>query len=418
LIFTSSTGDTLVAGGTAGTVAVKLEQRATVRNTGASMVAGATTTAAVTGTVLVPGKPTASQAASDTYVVAGLDSKVTGTTSFAPNRIPAGTSSIVTITGQNTSNGPLATLTISEPSDNTMFSNDVTFDGFRIGGSAMPSGATSGTITWFVDSGTAPAPSFFTTIAGLPSGIPSLDPGQRITGFAAEFAGSIATGAIARLAYRLAVSGDYAGLTGFARITDEPRIDGVNDAGAATPALPTATLVVLDPVVDLTLDKTIAPTVPVPALGRQLVQLTATTASDSGYVSPRNITIIDVRGTDPLDYWNAFDAQAINATPVSLGSTLRVSYTTDGTTWTVLAYVDATSSAKTYRGALPSPATIVGLKFEFENLSGYAQGTVVRPSINFIARATLRDTTNPTATLASNVTGIHPRKLRRNPRVR
>ncbi len=403
IIFTSSTGSTLTAGGTAGSVAVNLAQRGTLRTAGTSLVSGATTTATVTGTVLVPGQPTASAAASDTYVVGGLDSKVTGTTSFAPNRIPAGTGSVVTITGQNTSNGPLSTLTISEPSTGTMFSDKVTFDGFRTAGSAMPSGATGGTVTWFVNSGTVPAPSTFTTIGGLPA-TPTVDPGQRITGFAVEFAGAIATGATARLAYRLAVSGDFVGGAGTATITDRPQIDGVNDAGAATPAHPTATLQVLDPSVAVTLDKTVAPSVPVPALGRELVQLTATTVSDSGYVSPRSITIVDVLGADPLDYWNAFDAVAINATPVSLGSTLRVSYTTDGTTWVEQAFVDATSSAQTYRADLPSPATIVGLKFEFENATGYAQGTVVRPTISFVARATLRGTATPTATVGSDVT--------------
>jgi uncharacterized repeat protein (TIGR01451 family) len=403
VIFTASTGTSLAANGTAGSIAVNLAQRGSLRTAGTSLVTGMTATAHVTGTVVVPGQTPQSSTASDTYVVGGLNSQVSATTSFTPTRIPAGTGSIVTITGTNTSNGPLSSLTIAEPSTGTMFTDLITFDGFRSSGWGWPAGATAGQVTWFVNTGTVPSPSSFTSGSGLPA-TPALDPGQRITGFAVEFTGSIASGQIARVPFRLAVAGEVVPPGNpIVVITDAPRIDGVNDAGAATPATPTATLEVLDPSVQVTLDKTVTPTVEIPAGGRQLVQLTTTTSSDSGYVSPSSITVVDVATADPLDYWRAFDAVEISSTPVSLGSTLRISATTDGTTWTQIAFIDATAAATTYRGAIPNSTTTVGLKFEFENPDGFAQGTVVRPSIIFVAQPTLRDTTTPTSSVGAPV---------------
>jgi len=400
-IFTSTAGSELTAGGAEGSVAVKLAQRATFRTGGASLVTGTTAVANVTGTVMVPGQPAKDAVTSDSYVIDSLDSKVTGSTVFAPARIPAGTESLVTVTGQNASKGTLDTLTITEPVTGLLADTRLTFDGFRPAGSAWPSGATSATVTWAVDGGTAPAPQTFTS--GVPS-TPALSGGQRIIGFSIEYSGDIAVSAVAKAAFAVDVDGQAAGAGTSVILTDAPSIGGTNDAGPAAPATPTAALEVLAPAVAVTLDKTITPvSAAVPAGGRSLVQLTARTSSDTGYVAPDTITVVDEWTGTATDYWAGFDAVAISSTAVSVGSTLVVSYKTTGG-WVELDTVDATASAQTYRRALPSPASITGLKFVFTKPGGYALGSVVRPTISFQARAEVRGTSDPTAADGTPVT--------------
>jgi uncharacterized repeat protein (TIGR01451 family) len=399
VIFTSTSGSELTAGGSAGSLALSLKQRATLRTGGASLVTGTTAVATVTGTVLVPGQAAKSTTANDSYVIDSLDSKVTGLTVFAPTRIPAGTESVVTVTGQNASKGTLATLTITEPATGLLSDTRLVFDGFRDGGSSWPAGATSATITWTVNGGAVPAPETFTS--GVPS-LPVLAGGQRITGFSIEYSGDIAVNALAKAAFAVDIDGDATGAASSITLTDGPSIGGTNDAGTATPATPSAVLVVLAPAVALTLDKTVAPSAAVPAGGRSTVQLTAATSSDTGYVAPDSITLTDEWGGTTSEYWAAFDAVAISSTPVSVGSTLVVSYRTTGG-WVVLDTVDATASAQTYRAALPTPTAITGLKFVFSKPGGYAQGSTVRPTISFQARAQLRGATDPTATFPTPV---------------
>ncbi|MCU1409578.1 MAG: hypothetical protein JWR04_285 [Rhodoglobus sp.] len=398
--FTSSSGSELTANGLEGSVVVQLAQRATIRTSGASLVTGTTAVASVTGTVLVPGQPAKDAVTSDSYVIDSLDSKVTGATVFAPARIPAGTESLVSVTGQNASKGTLDTLTITEPSTGLLADSRLAFDGFRSAGSAWPSGASSATVTWVVDGGTTPSAQVYTS--GVPS-TPALVGGQRIIGFSIEYSGDIAVNALARAAFAVDVDGQAAGAGSSVFLTDAPSIGGTNDAGSAAPATPTAALEVLAPAVAITLDKVITPSAAVPAGGRSLVQLTARASSDTGYVAPDAITVIDEWTGSTADYWAGFDAVAISSTAVSVGSTLVVSYKTTGG-WVVLDSVDATASAQTYRRALPTPTAITGLKFVFTKPGGYALGSVVRPTISFQARSEVRGTTDPTAAIGTPVT--------------
>ncbi|WP_395638872.1 DUF5979 domain-containing protein [Pseudolysinimonas sp.] len=399
----SDAGAQLTANGSAGSIVLNLAQRAATRTSSTSLITGTTVTANVRGTVSVPGHPTALANASDTYVIGGLTSVVSGTTVFSTARIPAGGWTISTVTGRNASNGNLASLTVSQPVG-AFLTEDVTFGGFRTAGAAWPAGATEATVTWFTTGGTDPDPVELAVGAGYPA-TPTLAPGQRITGFAIEFRGTIPVGATAAVPFRVDVAADaVAAVPGSDTFTQTARVEGLNDAGAATPVNPAATLTVLYPQVDVTLAKTVSPTAAVPAGGRSIVQLDARTSSDSGYVGPTEIVITDVRGVDALDYWGAFNAVAIAPTQVPAGATLLIEGTTDGSTWTEIDEVTATTTALMYQGAIPGGASLVGLRFTFTNTDGFAQGTRVRPNIAFTARSEVRGTTDPTSALDAPVT--------------
>jgi uncharacterized repeat protein (TIGR01451 family)/fimbrial isopeptide formation D2 family protein len=400
----SVSGAQLTANGTAGSVVLNLAQRAATRTTATSLVTGVVVTANVRGTVSVPGHGTSLANAAATYTIGGLTSAVSGTTVFSTARIPAGGWTISTITGRNASNGTLASLTVAQPVG-AFLTDDVTFGGFRTVGAAWPDGATAATVTWFTTGGAGdPAPVELTVGAGFPA-TPTLASGQRITGFAIEFRGAIPVGAAAAVPFRVDVAADAVPASpGLGTFTQTGRIDGSNDAGAATPATPAATLTVLSPQVDVGLVKTISPTAAVPAGGRSIVQLQAQTSSDSGYVAPTEIVVTDVRGADPRDYWNGFDAVAVAPTQVPVGSTLLVEGTTDGATWVEIDEVTATSTALMYQRALAGGGSLVGLRFTFTNADGFAQGTRVRPNVAFTARSEVRGTTDPTSTLVEPVT--------------
>lgn len=399
ITFRSSLGAQLVAGGTQGTIVVNLTQRGTVRDGGASLVAGATVTAALSGTVAVPGHGTSTATGSATYTVAGLDSIVYGTLSFTSSRVAAGTSTAAVITGRNDSNGPLQSFTITQPEG--FLSEHLTFAGFRSSGSAWPTGATQAVITWFAvddDGDPAPAPVTLST-PGSAFPNPALAAGQRITGFSIEFTGSIPTSATAGAAFDIEVAEDAVAVSpGSADFVNTARIDGSNDAGAATPRTPSATLTVLYPQVGVSLTKTITPSAAVPAGARSVVQLRGTTSSDSGYVSPSEIVLTDMLVGGGTDYWSAFDAVAIAPTQVPAGSTLEVYSTADGTTWDLVDSVTASGAAQYFQVALADPTTIIGIRFVFTDADGgFSQGTTLQGNIAFVARALLRGTSDPTA---------------------
>ncbi|HWM35459.1 MAG TPA: DUF5979 domain-containing protein [Pseudolysinimonas sp.] len=405
ITFTSSTGSTLTSNGAAGSVVVQLGQRATTRTAGTSLISGATVTANVTGTVTVPTQPAKSVTTSATYGIGALTSSVSATTTFTGTRVAAGTSSRATLTGRNTSNGPLASMTITQPTSSALLGSKVTFGGFSATGAAWPTGATSATVTWFVDSGAAPAPVVISSTDPLPA-TPTLVGGQGITGFSVQYAGSIAANATAAVPFTVALAADAVPASpGSGTFTNTIRVDGVNDAGTATPATASATLTVLYPQIGISMTKSVTPSAsaPAPAGGRSIVQLRATTSSDSGFVTPTTVTISDGVTGGPADYWSAFNLVGVAPTQVLAGSTLLVQYTLDGTTWTDLGGVTAGASATTYQGVFPTAEApnIVGVRFVHTKASGFAQSSTLVGNLAFQSRATLRGTATPTATSGS-----------------
>jgi uncharacterized repeat protein (TIGR01451 family)/fimbrial isopeptide formation D2 family protein len=380
----STSGATIVAGGSAGSVSLIVVQRSTNRQTGASLVLGSSVTNSVTGTVTVPGQPPVNKSATAPYAIGGLTVAVDAGKQITPNRIPAGTSAVATITGKNTSNGPLASLSLA---DTDFFTDELAFGGFTspVG---YPTGATGASIDWYYSGGEIEP-------AALPAGstptAPSAPPGGHLTGFAVTFTGAVAVNAIATLNFAVSPSADFAQAASPLRVTNTVEVTATNPAGTSTDAA-TAPLDVFQPEIALVIDKTISPAGAVQAGGTVVVQLPTVTSSDTASVSPTSITVEDSLGAGNGDFWNAFNPIAIAPTQVSSGVGLLVEYTTDGTTWVTMASVAPSPVATVYQSTIdPGLVPVIeGLRFTFSNADEFPGGATVAPNIVFEARPTLR----------------------------
>ncbi|QNE37036.1 DUF5979 domain-containing protein [Leifsonia shinshuensis] len=387
--FAGPDGTALTAGGSAGSVGVLVAQRATNRQTGAALVTGASVTNKVAATVDVQNQTPVTKTATAPFAVGGLTVAVTPGKQIAPARIPAGTTATATVSGKNASNGPLDSLTLS---DLGYFTDTLRFGGFAAGIS-YPAGATGAQVVWHFSDGSTQAAAF---ADGATPATPTAPAGAHLTGLEVAFTGAIAAGTVATAQFLIAPTSDFAAVGAHVDTTNTLTVTGVNAAGTASKQA-TAPLSVFYPDIELTLNKTITPSAPVSPGSTVTAQLPATTSSDSAYVRPTSIVIEDVyRPGVANDFFNGFDPIAIAPTQVLKGSTLQVEYTTDGSTWTSLATVDATAAAQIYRAA-SLPAGVTGLRFTFADPDGFAQGTTVRPSITGQARATLRDGSGATA---------------------
>ncbi|WP_158268795.1 DUF5979 domain-containing protein [Salinibacterium hongtaonis] len=388
---------TIAAGGAAGSVAINVAQRATNRETAASLVVGDRVTNLAEATAVVPGEDPEKKDASAPYVIDGLDVKVAATKSITPAHIPAGGKADAAISARNNSNGPLTSLTLS---DVDFFTADVLFGGFK-SAPVWPGGATAASVMWHVG-GVAQAPVAFTSAdtPAAPAGI--------ITGFELVFTGQIAVGATAGAEFTIAPTTAFVPTA-----ADSPKplsntvtAKAVNPAGS-TSATDDAPLQVYFPEIDLSIEKEIKPSGAIPVGGTVVVQLSGVTSADSKYVAPNKIVITDEATAAADDFWEAFSPTAIAPTQVPKGSTLLVEYK-DATGWHTLATSDATLAAVMFEHTISSALvpTIVGLRYTFDSVGGdFAQATAVAPNAVFQANSTLRTSGYPVAPVVSGGTG-------------
>lgn len=392
--YAGASGATIDPNGAAGSVAIDVEQRSTNRISGASLVTGVSVTNGVTGTVTVPGHGQASDTASAPYTIGALSVAVVAGKTITPNRIPAGTTAAATITGKNTSNGPLDTLDVA---DTNFFTATLRFGGFSAPLS-YPAGATSATIRWTYSDGSDQVEPFASGATPTPPGAPA---GEHLTGFVLRYSGAIEAGQTASAEFDIApTAGFVSEAASPSSVTNTVRVAGSNPAGSASDTDPAA-LAIFYPDIALQISKTITPSGAVSPGGTVVAQLPTTTSADSAYVKPTSIVVEDIwRPTEPTDFWNAFNPIAIAPTQVLAGSKLTVEYTTDnGSSWVTLDQVDATGGAQVYSANLPSGlvGTIDGLRYTFTQAGGFPRGTSVSPNTVFQARATLRDSGFPTS---------------------
>ncbi len=394
-IYTSTTGATIEPGGAAGSVSLDVVQRSTNRVTGDSLVGGGNVTNTVTGSVDVPGETSVSKTATAPYAIGPLSVSVDADKVIVPTRIPVGTTARATLQATNTSNGPVSTLRIA---DQDFFTDTLTFAGF-VGGLTYPAGATSAEITWYFSDGSSDGP---TAVGqGATPTAPAAPGGAWLTGFAIDFAGSIASSAQSALQF------DIEPLPGFVPVPDDSPQSVVNtlvasvtnSAGSATDSDP-APLSVFYPDIQITTSKSLSPGSPVSPGATVVGQLPTTTSTDSAFVKPQTIVVQDIWDpTDPSNFLNAFNPIAIAPTQVLNGSTLLIEYTRDeGATWQTLTTVDATGGTQVYSGTLPAPTdTITGLRYTFTNTTGFPTATSVSPNAVYQARSDLRDGSGPTS---------------------
>ncbi|WP_349899277.1 DUF5979 domain-containing protein [Parafrigoribacterium soli] len=387
----AASGATIDAGGTAGAVAFTVAQRSTNRNTGDSLVLGASVTNQVAGTVTVPGNPPVSKTATAPYAIGGLTVAVQAGKTITPARIPAGTSASASITGKNNSNGPLSSLTLG---DTDYFTQDLQFGGF-LSPVAYPAGATAASVTWhFSGPSTSSAP----VTNGSTPVAPSAPPGEHLTGFEVTYTGAVAAGVTATLNFSISPTADIADAA-TQSVPNTVNVTGVNPAGTAT-ASKGAPLSIFKPEIRLHLTKSISPVGAVTPGGTVLAKLATTTDTDSAYVNPTTIVVQDdYRNGTAGDFWDGFNPLSIAPTQVPTGASLLVEYNVGGV-WTALP--NDSGSAQLYQANLPGDvSTIIGVRFTFTNAAGFAQGVAVQPNVVFQARAKLRSDSATSTSVAN-----------------
>jgi fimbrial isopeptide formation D2 family protein len=392
----AASGATIVPAGTQGSVPVNVTQRATNRNTGAGLIVGTTVTNKVAGTVTVPGRPPVTKTATAPYAITPLTVSVQAGKTITPARIPAGTSATASVTGKNTSNGPLTSLTLS---DTGYFTDKLGFGGFTTPIS-YPTGATAATVTWFFSDGSS---SQAAVAAGATPIAPSPPAGEHLTGFAVAFTGAIAAGVTATINFSISPAADVAAASSPVQFPNTVVVTGVNAAGSAT-ANKQAPLAVFRPDISLTIDKTISPVGAVTPGGTVVVKLPTTTSTDSAFVNPSTIVVEDDwRSSTTNDFWNAFDPIAVAPTQIPAGAGLVVTYVAGGATKT-LDTVTASASPQLFQEAFPTAdlGSITSVTYTFTNPAGFGQGATVTPNTIFQARATLRDDPGTTTSVAGD----------------
>lgn len=399
LVYSSSTGATIAPSGSAGSVQLQVSQRSTDRQSGDSLNGGGSVTNQVTGSVHVPGQTDVSKTASAPYSIGALTVSVAADKTITPSRIPAGFAARATISGTNTSNGPLSTLLLE---DRDFFTDEILFDGFT-SPISYPDGAVSAgtTVTWYFSDGSDVVEPL---ADGSTPSAPAAPGGAHLTGFGLSFAGAIPTGGTTAVQFGIRPTVDLVDpvpADGYERLTNALKVTGTNAVGSAT-AGDTADLQVFTPDISLTTAKTIQPQGAVSPGATVVAQLPTATSTDSAFVNPTQIVVTDAwagPGSDPNGFYNAFNPLAIAPTQVLGGSSLLVEYTTDGTTWQTLETYAAQPATRVVQDSI-DPAlvpVITGLRFTFANPDGFAQGTSVSPNLVFQARATQRDGGAPTS---------------------
>jgi uncharacterized repeat protein (TIGR01451 family) len=386
----AASGATITPSGTAGSVAVNVAQRATSRS-GAALVQGSSVTNTVAGTVTVPGQDPKTETASAPYAITGLDVNIGASKSITPARVPAGVPATATVSAQNNSNGPVTDLRLD---DSGYFTDNLQFNGFTAP-LGWPTGATSGTVTWHFSDGSQSGPTAFAS--GSTPAAAAAPTGEWLTGFTLDYAGSIPPSQSATAQFSILPAADMVTKAlGSLHTVNTVTASGSNPAGDDS-ASATAPLDVYYPDIHIDLTKSISPSGAVTAGGTVVAKLGATTSTQSQFVDPDTIVVEDsLRPGVDDDFWNAFDPVAVAPTAVPAGSQLLVEYTTNGSTWTTLATVDATTAAQVYSGSLP--AGVVGVRFTFTNANRFPQSSTVAPNLVFQARSQLRDGSGPTAT--------------------
>ncbi|WP_157521042.1 DUF5979 domain-containing protein [Microbacterium sp. Leaf159] len=385
-----------IAGDAAASSAFTVEQRATDRNTDATLATGASVTNSITGTIEAPGQEPVSDDATAPFQITPLTVAVAASKSITPAELAAGGEATAVLGAENTSNGPVQSLTIS---DLDFFDADMVFGGFP-SGIQYPDGATGATITWYIDgAATAPVP--------FADGATPVPPAGVVTGFVIEFTGDIPAGADAEIDTTvlptLALVSEEAPVASRTNTID---VSATNDVGTAEDDA-SADITVYYPEIAINLEKNITPGGAVEPGNSVVAGLTATTGTGAAQVFPTEIVVEDSwREDQPDDFWNAFDIAAIAPTQIPPNTTLTVEYQRPDGSWATLAVQATGDTAETFQmsraefsAALTPPDTssdVTGIRFTFDNPDGFPKGFSVEPNVVFDARSDLRDGSGPT----------------------
>jgi len=388
------TGDAIAKSAT-GSVAIEVEQRATQRDTGADLsLATQRVDNVVEAAAAVEGRDPVTDTATASYQVDPVRLAAATVKEISPSRIAAGDSAAGRIVGTNTSDAGVNRLRVA---DLDYFTEDIRFGGFTSAPS-WPSAATAGTLIYYPLDGSAAIE------IPLVDGVVPDAPGVDISGFELVFTapeGGIASGSSAVIDFTIQTTEDAIaeGETQLATSnTATTTVTGTN--GAEASHSDPADLTLLEPEIDVTLDKTIRPSSSVSPGEPVVVELESHLTTTSDYVTATKIVVEDAF-TGPGTFWDAFDLTSIASTQVPGGSSLTIQVRDEAGAWHQLQLYPAEAqphliamSEAEVEAALSglglSADEVYGIRFTFENPDGFPSDTTVAPYVVAEARDTLR----------------------------
>lgn len=372
-----------------------LEQRATDRNDGSDLSTETQTVDnTATGSVDYDDQ-SESDTGEATHTVDPLIPTVESAKNISPERITAGQSANATITGTN-GDTDIVELTVS---DLNFFTEEISFGGFT-GPLTWPANATSAEITYYDLDGNPITPTETVTEGQTPAG-----PTGDISGFEITYTGPIEPNESGGAAFTIDTTEDATGGVPEASVTNEVTSTATAENGLTDDDLASDDLAIVDPEIDVTLDKTVRPGSAVEPGDTVISSLVAdaTATGDGAFVD--TITVEDVWDESCDGFWNAFDLDSIAPTQVPADTVLTVEVY-DGTTWTEIAVYGPEATATTFEldaaaldaalaGAGLTSDDVVGIRFTFTDPAGFPADQTVTPNVVFSARADLRDATCP-----------------------
>ncbi|HWV48524.1 MAG TPA: hypothetical protein VN035_03625, partial [Microbacterium sp.] len=385
---------TAIAKGATGTVAIDVAQRETDRESGADLsTAQHTIDNVVQGTAAVADRDPVSKTATANYQVDPVDIAAATTKSIEPGRIAAGDSAASRIIGTNTSDAGVDELRVA---DLDYFTADVTFGGFTAP-PVWPSAATAGTLFYHPLDGGDPI-----EVALVDGEIPAA-PGQDISGFEFVFTaadGGIESGASTVIDFTIQTSeaavadgGAEVVTTNLATttVTAENGLEATDDDDA--------TLTLVDPAINVTLEKSVRPSGSVSPGEPVVTELKSNLTTTSDYVNATQIVVED-SFTGAGTFWDAFDLTSIATTQVPANTSLTIEVIDSaGAPHTLQIFPsrliphEISMTEAEVLAALPDGMTIddvYGIRFTFDNPGGFPSDTTVTPYFVSEARETLR----------------------------
>ncbi|WP_163541644.1 DUF5979 domain-containing protein [Occultella kanbiaonis] len=376
------------------TVGLGLSQRATDRDSGDDL---STATHPVTNVVgaeaAVEGRDPATDTANADYVVRPLQLGVSTDKDISPNRIAAGDEATATIGVTNESAGGVDELRVS---DLGYFTRTITFGGFTTAPS-WPVGATSAQVVYHPLDGGDPE-----TITFAQGAVPT-GPSGPISGFEVVFtaeAGGITSGATSVFDVLIQTSEDAVaeGETLDTTNTVDARVVAPN--GLTENDSDSSALTLVYPAIDITLAKSVRPSASVQPGESVVTALETNLTTTSDYVTATQIVVEDAATGADGDFWDAFDLSSVAPTQVPGNTALTIEVQSADGSWIELKvfvaqdgpFLAAMTTAQ-IQDALPAGTDITdltGIRFTFDNATGFPSDTTVTPYFSAQARDTLR----------------------------
>lgn len=418
--FTGTAG--AIAPSQGGSVVLGTTQRATLRSDPGTAVADSTDLpVANTVQASIPSQPGATAQATDTFTIKAVKLTPNGSKSISPATIPqTGTDATVTLTGKNSSNIGVRSLTIDDPTDDASGTSTSSFfdaghlalaglgaDGQGASGIVWPQGAATADVTLHTAGGDRTGHFTSASTAWTLGQFPGLASWSDVTGLSVTFTAaagdSIPVGASAAVPYRVTPRSGIA--TGAYENCATTTVATTVSSQTSAPSC--RTLTVVAPTVDATVTKVLTQDRVSTTAGSTTTAVltgTAHVSATTGNTEPTRLVLQDpatlpASGGD-AQWWSVFQATGATNVPVAQDDTLTVQYTTDGTNWTAAgAPFTASGSAQLYTlpgGSLPAGTT--GVRFVVDRPTGFSDGATVSANLTFAVRSGLDAATVTTFT--------------------